>query len=186
MLGDNDYVQLSLSHTGRSRSIITPCAELIDVSGLSTQVNVQNANAVTAVASTTGSPRLLLELRVHNGAGFSTIAFTFQIVTHSAVPAVLPQFRVYQVDALGNVTPMKSSVVGGYVPLPKPANPTAYHNSGATQTLTYVPDSTFIVDTSKYSYFAEIVDESGAGALLGNLWLAVTCNFSNIQDQQPQ
>lgn len=195
---DNDYIELLAGHTGASRTLVTPCARIIDASGVDAMFAVNNPILGAAIsasgivpANTTGAPpgRILLPLRVHDGATMTQVVFWFVIAVHAGVPTSLPQFRVYKVDVSGNVTPLRSSstLANGFEPFsPTPASGAAWHNSGTAQSFTYTLDASVVIDISQYSYVAEIADESGTNTVLGNVYTSAVGTFSSIPDLRPQ
>lgn len=192
--GDSDYALLGTGHAAASRDLVTACNLGLDHSGA---VNGGIALMMADFASGggainyAGSPfraggRLLVPLRVHHGATFQNVRFYFTIITgHSAVPSILPFFRAYAVDILGNVTPLNTStgqVGGGFMSFPTPSNTTTYQNTGE---FIYPTDAGTVVDTTRFTYFAEIVDEGGSNAMNGNTWLDIVSEMRLIPDMRP-
>lgn len=183
--GDSDYIQFG---TPISRTIVTSCDLGVDASGgLALMVLDAATDGVVNLATTASSyragGRLLVPLSVHNGATLASAVFAFIIASgHGGLPSSLAQVRLFAVDILGNVTPLYTGgppgIGAGFIPLTA-ANVGAYE---ALTSFTYTCDSGVIVDTSKYSYFAEIVDESGTNARPGNKWESITCSLTSIAD----
>ena len=192
-LGDGDNVVIAAGNSLASRTIMTSCGDGVDASGGASIVTYANYSlyANKYVGSSTSLPtgvvRIIVPLRVHDGATLSTAILSFIVSqTHSGVPQ-LPIFRVYKVDTSGNVTPLYStgSIVGGYVTPATPGSGAAWYALGATQTLVLTCDAGVVIDRSRYTYFAEIVDEHGANAHAGNQYVAIACAFTSIPDLRP-
>jgi len=192
--GDNDYTLLGSGHATASRDLVTACNLGTDISGaVSGGIAVMMSDFASGggAINFAGSPfrgggRLLVPLRVHHGATFQYVRFYFNIITgHAGIPAILPFFRAYAVDILGNVAPLNTStgqVGGGFMSLGTPANVTTYEN---TAEFLYPTDAGTVVDCTRFTYFAEIVDEGGANALNGNTWLDIVSEMRDIPDMRP-
>ena len=90
------------------------------------------------------------------------------------------------VDANGAVYPMTSKLLGGdasgfytHGPVGAPANWAP--SVGVQQDGIYF-DQNNVVDTSRFSYFIEILEEDGTGAwsTTPNTWVSVTLNMTGI------
>jgi len=182
VLDDNDHILLSAGHTGRSRDISVSFDTAVFASGWDLQQGPYNAIVSTALAANAH-----VRLRVHNGATLASVTFRFQVVNSHGPPESLPLFRVYATDTAGNVTPLLTNALSGYVPFtPTPATGAAWFAAGAVQSLTYTLDAGVVIDTSKYIYWAEVVDEDGTSAITGNQYIDVTASFTTILDMRPQ
>jgi hypothetical protein len=184
-LGDSDEILLNVGHSGRLRTIHTPC---LAASFSPVAYWIPNLTFYGLQSTLTGS-RFVLPLRVHHGGTIGTVTFNFRPgASHIGVPARLPAFRVYQVDALGNVTPLQTGTSvdanGFQLYLPVPASAAVWNAAGAIS-LNYTCNPT-VIDTTQYAYYAEVVDESGVNALPGNVYQSVTANFNTIADLRPQ
>ncbi len=193
--GDNDYIQLQTGHTGAARSLVTAVSEGADVSGGTAVLTTITGNGLSTDAGLgngTSRPgaRVTIPLRVHDGATMTQVVFSFTVTNlHAGVPVSLPLFRVYKVDASGNVTPLKSgtTIAAGFVMFnPTPANAGAWIVGGAVQNFTYTLDASVVIDRANFLYFAEIVDEAGANAKAGNNYETVSASFTLIPDLRPQ
>lgn len=123
--------------------------------------------------------RIVLPIEVHELGTFTLAVLHFLANTHASLPAQMPQMRVYAVDAFGDVFPLGGTPgSAGYVPLPRPASVAAY--SGLAQFLQYPIDAGVVIDKLHFTYFAEIIDESGAGFVDGNAFEFVRCSFESI------
>jgi hypothetical protein len=180
--GDNDHIKLGATHAGRSRSISARFDTAIFVTGWDDQLGPYSSPISTALGA-----NAITHLRVHNRATFTTVTFRFIVGSSHGPPATLPAFRVFAVDVNGVRLPLITNGSSGYVPFsPTPASAAAWYAAGAVQSLVYTLDGGVVIDTSKYSYWAEIVEEQGAGAAVGNVYLDATCTFTNITDMRPQ
>lgn len=187
-LGDGDFPLLKAGHTGRTRVLHSPCAAFVPLdAGLARWV----MELSTSSPQTIGAPggKQLVPLRVHDRSTFVSATFTFVVNgIHAGVPEVLPRFRVFQVDTVGTVTPLKTNGDNGYVTYaPAPANAAAWQTAlPNNHTFAYACDVGVVVDKSRYSYFAEIQDESGQNAVIRTYYLDVACAFADIADLRQQ
>ncbi len=136
--------------------------------------------------------RIICPLRVHNGGTISGVTVWFAVTqTRLSLPASMPQMRVIAVDGSGNVTPLLSNPAAfgwtgnGYITLPTPGSASAYYNTGANQAFSYACDAGVIADTTQFTYYVEIVDESGANAMGGNNWVSASTLITPINDLSP-
>lgn len=203
--GDNDYVTIASGHSVASRDLVTQVALGKDSSGCPTYQTPLLGQGIIgptalmlpdvfdqSMSNTyrTGYPyrpggRFVVPLRVHDGATLLSVTFNFLISTHSALPQNFPQFRVHKVDIAGNLTSLYSGTPNGsgFLELPSPGSVAAYN---ATAQFTYNLDAGVVIDASKYSYFVEVVDESGTNAQAQNVFLSAVGLFSEIPDMRPQ
>lgn len=195
---DNDYITLP-GTSATDRTIVTPCGRFCDASEVDAAFEFINVNAsaatvligtlVPANVNAAVAYRVLIPLRIHNGATFQQAVFWFAVQNaHSGVPANLPQFRVYKVDANGVVTPLRtaSTLPNGFEPFPTPASGTAWVDGNAAQSFAYTPDAGIVFDDSTYQYFAEIIDESGTNATNGITYTSVVVHCDLMPDMRPQ
>lgn len=184
--GDNDYDVLGSGHTGASRAMVD--GDYSDVSNWQHTLGFGPYPTGTQPGAVIWKP-----VRVHHGATLSAVVFEFQVFQgHWVVPQNLPTFRLLQVDAYGTIT----NLLAAGVPVafsPAPASGTAWHDSGAIQTFSPTVASGVVFDVTKYTYWAEFVDESGAGAYpngvgpgLGNLFIDVKVSVTGIPDARPE
>jgi hypothetical protein len=197
--GDSDYVQLGSGHAGSSRTIVTACSGGIDNSDGGGIISYYEP--VAAMYCIQPGARFVMMLEVHHGATLASAVFSFY-VTQSHVaggpPANLPTFRIVAVEvATGIVTALGSGygAVGTATYSPAPVSGAAWFTDmpgssspgpGTPHTFTYAIAPMTVIDTSRFIYMAEIVDESGANAKFGNVYTKVTVGFSGIQDLRPQ
>ena len=143
---DNDYIEYGTSPTF---STVTPLLNGIDCSySQSFPTGGATSGRVPVMAYSLGNrcltsnisgdlygaARFICPLDVYNGATLVSVTVYFVVGTHSALPAVFPTYRVFKVDAAGNVTPLQTSNTtsgwagNGFVTYnPTPANFTAWN-----------------------------------------------------------
>jgi hypothetical protein len=170
VLADNDYPQLSPLHSGRSRTIQYSCADGKPINKVAwwarwSDAGMQSVAPVMDFSDGNGPApaRLWVRIRGHNGATLSGVTVNFRIGwPHTSLPSARPSARMVRVDSSGNLTPMTSIAAGGdangYVSTP--AVTTVSKWSGQ-QTIPIVCDQANALDLSQYSYYCEIVEESG-------------------------
>jgi hypothetical protein len=193
--GDSDYFVLAPGHTGASRTLHMSLGLALDASGGTARMAYDNVtDGVQNFGAGGAGGRLIVPLSgsVSNGALLGSCTVSFKVGSaHAGVPASLPRFRLFKVDAAGSVTNLNlttfSADAGGFVPFaPAPASGTAWYAAGAVQTFTWSPDGGFAtVDTSKDVFFLEIVDEAGTNSLNGNYWLSLQTTIVTIPDLRP-
>ena len=187
--GDNDYIVLGAGHTGASRQIGGPFGTGRDLSNGTAKflLDAPGTGGMLNYAGGAIAPggRVTTRLYVHHSATFTEAVFYYR-VSSAHLPQNFPQFRVYRVDANGVATALSSaaSLVSGFL-VPQYGTGAAYYSGGSTS-LIYVTDANTVIDTTRYSYFAEVIDESGTGALSGNTFTSVVMSFTNIPDMRPQ
>ena len=172
-LSATDYFKLPTNHAGFSQTRYEPIQEAATVPGLWEYNNTYGG----LVARTIGQ-RLSVPLRVHDMAQLFAVGFIFRIGSaHGVLPDQLPRFRVVRVSSTGLVQPLKATDavtdLNGFTPLPRPALAADYYAAGAQKQYTYSPTVNYIVDRKEYTYFAEIVDESGNNSMIGNCFIAI-------------
>ena len=192
VFGDSDYPTLLPGHPGRLRKLSMPL-----VGNLS--------NGDFDGSSRFPGARAVFPLDVHHGARFVSVTVAFEVTNgHGPVPD-LPRFRVFALDVRGVST---SLLVGappsGFLPYsPRPPDPTP----GGKSTWGpdgYLQDGVFIhyfvgtivpnivVDVERFTYWIDIIDESGPYAnsgypgLSGNAYFSAVTAFEDIADLRPQ
>lgn len=187
---DNDFNGLAVGHTYGARFLHVSGGRFIDVSGGTARFAYDNGGD-RAQAQTPGCHGLW-ELRVHNGATFYEVVVTFKVGSdHSSNWPVgsLPRMRVFAVDGDGTMTILKTTggaAAGGWMQIATPASAAAWYASGNAQTFTYLLDAGTIVDTSRCTYFAEVIDESGTNAMANNAYHTFASYFQAIADMRFQ
>lgn len=181
--GDSDYCVLGAGHTGTTASICSPVAAAVWAAGWTTFGFLSPFLIVSTQLGATAR----VPMRVHHGATLSTVTFPFQVDSESGIPAQLPRFGIFAQDAFGGTFQLATSA---YQSIAAPASPSAWLDGSLTQTVTFTCDPSnprTLMDTSKYTYFAQIIEVSGANALVGAIaYLDPTANFTNITDIRPR
>ena len=190
---DSDYCKLGAAHAGATASIRSPCTAVLSegtwffIQSLPLTAVGEGFAILTAILGSEGR----IPIRVHNGSILSTVTFTFTVgVGASAIPAQLPQFGIFAADLYGNVYPLSAATP--HQSVSAPASPAAWSDSGNAQTFTYTADSSasnpyVLIDTARFSYFASIIEASGAGAVSEAVnYYDPVANFIDIQDIQPR
>lgn len=192
----DDYFGLAPGHSGR-----TPFAaqNLMEVYGEFPDARVDVVSTVVpglglsplvngVVESLVPGARFQVPIRAYDSSRIIQAQFLFRILeTHASVPANLPRFRVVAVDDEGTVFPMRAidsdTDVDGFVTPPTPATGAAWSAGGVVQSLAYGCNQNNEVDVGSFSYFVEIIDESGAGAwtTTGNLFVAALLSFDSVE-----
>ena len=204
--GDSDYCGLGPGHTGSSvsiRSHITSATWASMASLGSEWLAYTTLPGESLTASGGIGPTTFLQavavgatcrvpLRVHNGSVLSSVTFTFVVqLAATAIPTVLPRFGIFAADLFGNTFPLANSTP--YQHFPAPASPSAWSDSGNRQTFTFTSDIEsanpyVLIDTSQFSYYAEILHVSGAGAESsgGVTYFDPVANFTDVLDIRPR
>ena len=203
--GTNDYIYLGGGgHTGSTRTIDTPPvgyatqgATGSDQTFFAPTGRIGNTGFANPVPAQPTGTRFLTPLAVHHGSTLTSATLTFRVNdnhTTTGVPDSLVAFRIISVDVNGNILLLSSSTIAGYDGsvsfTPRPANAAGWYAANAAQTIVATCDQNNVCDTSKYTYWVEVFDETGANcyqaALLGNTFHSVACTFTNIADMRPQ
>lgn len=187
-------VDVSVGQSGVDRSFGSNSGTTANVPRMFYESVKDGRKDYLANSAYSGGGRFLMPISVHNGAALSLVTLNFLVgQSHSSVPVSLPQMRVVKVDAQGNVTPLatNASLSGwrgaGFVMFtPTPGSGAAWYDSGNPQSIAYSCDAGIVVDTTKYRYFAQVIDESGSGALSGNEFISAVTSHTSIQDYRPQ
>lgn len=184
VFGDGDYYELDAGHPGitfnRLDSFVDGAAAINPTLGSST-----TGLAEIAVPIGVGFSKVL---RPHHGATWTQVTVNFKVTNahSSGAPATLPKVRVVQVDATGAKTPLKTVASGadinGWLSVPTPASGSAWFNSGNPQSLVYTFDAGVLLDTSRYVYVLEVVEESGTNATGGTAWESAVGVMTAISD----
>ncbi len=136
--------------------------------------------SVAGPATTQNQPFRLDQLI--DGSTLTSVAISFFVGgTHAGgLPANLPTFSVQAVAYDGTpfaVLPLNSTDTTAGLS-PSPASGAAWHNANAMQTFVYTCNQHNVVDTEKYLYLLQIVDENGSGSELGNGYFAATATMT--------
>ena len=178
----DDYFALDTNHTYRTRSIKEKIIEVF-APNLETEVKAYSAHGIQTVR--TGA-RFFASIGMYNGARIDSVEFRLTVgEVHTFFPSSMPSFRVIAIDANGVFIPLRladsTTNVDGFISMPSPVLGDIW-GSNAIWVFTYVCNNTHIMDSSLYTYMAEIVDESGTNAWIttGNSYLSTTVNCSQI------
>ena len=195
--GDNDYVTWPAGHINGTATIRVAGTEAIDTSrGRARFARYESddtvRNYVAGAVTYRAGGRLLVPLHVVHGGRIAGVVFRFIVgASHSSVPAVLPLFRAKKVSADGVETALATSGIldGGWKAFaPTPGSGALWYAAAAIQSMSYDTDNdaTCVADIGAFTYWAEMVDESGTGALGGNRLVDVRAVHENILDARPQ
>lgn len=125
-------------------------------------------------ASATTTAQAIGPFKTHNGSSLTTVRFFLKVATHSALPAVFPLFQVVKHNLTTNTGLVLSSASATAVSA-------AAWNATTFWDLTVASD---VIDNTTFIYYAQIVDENGAGAVAGNIYLGVRLTMNNIANMQ--
>jgi hypothetical protein len=177
--GDSDYCLLGSGHAGTTVTTTSPSALGVFPAGWQPVGAIAGTLASSVAGSTARIP-----LRVHNGSQFETAVFPLLLSgTPPGPPTQMPRFGVFAADMYGNVYPLSA------------ATPYQAYPAGGTwadlQSFTftcdaYVDNPYVLIDTTQFSYFAEIIDASGAVPAGVVAYGDVLSTFINIADIRPR
>lgn len=190
IIRDGVWPELATTHRARNRSIVCPIESwsVPPIEGASTSTAPPRlymwtrnhpymgvGSIALACRQTHGrtieTPELYIPLRVIDGAVLSKVTLVFRVASKRAVaPIAMPRLRILRVPRdTGNVyqtvlpQPLKSSSDGrGFDFAPLATTPDAWYSEGQVQTFEYVCDQHNVIDVSKYSYVAHLIEEVGA------------------------
>jgi len=189
----DDYWQLSVGHVATSATLITQFIEFINFNLV--DITIDNLTFFSSSVISTGISltvsgqltRFVIPLNVYNGGTITDVIVTFN-VGENHLPQYLPKFRILRMDSQGVVQSLRASDLietdgDGFIPFnPTPSSAANWYNGGSLKTFTYSCNQNQLIDTSKYFYYLEIVEEGGNGsyAVVGNTWRSATATFTNI------
>lgn len=132
--------------------------------------------------------KFITPLYVYSGASkIDSIDISWRVrESHANIPQYLPQVRAIAVDDEGNVTPLRSkdatTDANGFQFLPTPASGAAYYNGSLAQAWTYTCNVVLPMDSSKYVYYLEFIEESGTNSWVsaGNQFFFAQSHFSLV------
>lgn len=166
--GANDWPLFGAGHARSSRTILQSVMNAGGQKGGQWQPQLDTASirsfAPTVAQTPTVQPTWYVSLRVHNGATLARVTFNFRVPTPRANrPQLLPKFRVIRADTSGNRVPLASIAQGastdGYVSPPLPTDGAGWYAGGNAQQFVYTCDQNNVIDTSLYTYFAQVIEE---------------------------
>lgn len=191
----DDYWQIPVGHGSRTCSVLTTFIEYF--SAVPTDVNGSQpggwfAGSLADFGICTYNLSKLVRfgtpLNVYNGGTITDVVITFR-VNESHLPQFLPRFRVVAMDKDGTLYPLRvadSTLTDsdGYVTFtPTPDSAATWFHAGTNQTFTYSCNQNQLIDTSKYTYYVEIIEEGGSNSFSvgnGNCWRSAVATFTNI------
>lgn len=177
----SDYFGYDTGHPGRSASILYHLHEAYSHDPRSIDFLV-----IDGVRTKTAGARFFVPLPVYgNAAKIDSVELRFRVGTaHANVPEYLPRIRVFAVSSEGVVIPLRSkdatTDVDGFQFFGTPASGAAWYNTNSYKTQTYTCNVTLAVDLSEYTFYVEIIDESGTDSQLLNTFSSVKVAFSSI------
>lgn len=179
----DDVFGLSATHPGRSQTLNQPLVECYSSQPEGIVFVPGFTNAISWLQTTQLGVRFLTLLRVFGGATLETVTLKFSIAgSHASLPAVFPQMRVIAIDGQGNVLPLGAGALfdaGGFHALTAVTTAAAY-NALVNATLVYACSQNNVIDRSTYTYWLEIIEESGANAIAGNVFMSAVSLLDNI------
>jgi hypothetical protein len=117
-------------------------------------------------------------LPFHNGATLTNVRMYLAVASHSSLPAVMPDLQIHRMGpdgsniVIGEAQASAASVTD-WNAMPFWDVPCTEGGPGAN-----------VIDRTQYSYYALLADESGSGAVGGNLYAAMVLTFSAISDMR--
>ncbi len=166
-----DYFGLAAAHTGASPVVHTGLFEYLSViPGVVIWFG--------GLLPTVKGARFFTPLSVYSGAAsITSVEISWRVrEAHANIPQYLPRMRVIAVADDGTVYPLRAkdatTDVDGFQYLPTPLTGAAYYNLGAIQVWTYTCNIVLPVDSSRYIYFVEFIEESGT-----NSWTSSGSSF---------
>lgn len=179
----SDYFGLESNHLENVRELNNVFIEAFSYDPANDFVILTDEGGVRAKAL---GVHFVVPLKVYNGSTIDHAEFVFAVgEIHSGVPQHLSRFRIYAVDAFGVILPLKSAgvnVTDGFEEVTLPSSGAEWTKFGAPHRHVYTCDVSHTVDVSKYSYFAEIIEEAGtnAWATTGNVYFSANLTCKNI------
>lgn len=180
-LGDNDYPTFSATRSRSVRIGITPALAY----WASTYTDFTYDSSTPGMTSATLGAAFVVPLHgLHNGATLSTLDVYFTPRVTTTTPATPPSVQLYRRAitagaAIGAQTALSGTATQSYTP-------GGDYNDGKALIMTYTCTTNNVIDTASYIYYLVVTDESGAGAVVGNRYHAVVCNYTAIADMRFQ
>ncbi len=179
---DNDYTTLALSHVGGFRQVITACARARTAGGW-----IQDPSARNSLQSTRTGAEFVLPLRVIDGARLVYAELHFFVsVGHANTPASPIRCRLLRIDANGVATPMTTNATYGFTAFTASVGTGGAFDATVLRTLTAFCDTANVIDASRYSYVAHVIEEAGQYGVAGNVFADVNVSHDTITDLRPQ
>lgn len=173
-LGGNEWPRLSISHVGRTRSIVTPVTEMSNTLKFTWLLNrkymgMQSLSCTYEINGFNLQPTFVLQLRTHEGARMTKARLKFRVPTNfNRTPEKTPKVRILRVDEYGNSVPLCSMLGGadkdGFVYFPTPSSADDWYAGGEVKELVYPCDQNNVIDVFNFSYVAEVYEEVSSSA----------------------
>lgn len=187
----DDAFGLGASHAGRSQTLVQGLVECYSSQPEWVAFATGDVNLVQGLITLVAGVRFLTPIRVFHGATLTSVTLKFAVIyAHGAGrPANLAQMRIVAIDALGNVLPLGAGSgidAGGFTAVSAATTGSAWYAGNTVQTYVYTCSQNNVIDLGKYTYWMEIIDESGsvntfpANAGTGNLFVSATSALSGI------
>lgn len=179
---DSDYTTLGATHAGRTRRVLTACARARTAGGW-----IQDPYSRNSLISTRMGAEFVLPLRVLDGARLAYAELHFFVsVGHEATPASPIRCRILRIDANGTATPMTTNAMDGFTPFTAPVGIGINFDATVLRTLTVFCDTANVLDVSRYSYVAHVIEEAGEYGVAGNVFADINVSHDTILDLRPQ
>lgn len=190
--GALDAFQMPVGHPGRTVDVLTCFTENFtvvpeDTGSLNFPWFVSTSSGGITTLATAKGVRFAVPLNVYEGGTLTDVVFEMKVLENHGPPQFLPRMRVIAHDFAGNIIKLRPASSdtdedGFVIWNPTPANAASWYNGGAIKSFTYTCTQNNTIDLSKYFYYVEVIDESGANSYvtLGGQWNCVTSTFTNI------
>lgn len=180
-MGGADYPKLASNHAGQYRTIESSMASYIctphylfqscptipgSIQSIACTVVMGAGPSTQTFDQTLQQAGCLIPLRVHDGARLTSGVLKFTVPTaRSTIPVALPKMRIVRSDTSGNLVslcaPSSTVDANGYFSLPKIYTGAAWYAGGLPQAWTFTCNQNNIIDTSQYTYFLQLIEETG-------------------------
>lgn len=169
----DDAFGLSAAHAGRTQTL---CQALIECyANFPEQVAASPGYTagVAALVTTTPGVRFFTPLRTYGGATLETVTLTYYVgAVHAALPQVFPQMRIIAIDAQGTLFPLGAGTlydVGGFHAISAATAPGLLYQPETVYEFVYTCTQNNVIDGSRFTYWLEIIEESGANCFSGGV-----------------
>lgn len=187
---------LGTNHIGRTRTILSPLIQRQAQPRLHWLPNMSYPGSIQSIACSVESfsgvwvstpeppygsyqstlagveqPQFAIFLRVHDGSRLTSVMLSFRIPSsqQNIAPLQMPKMRIIRVSKDGDIVSMRSVTSGadvnGFVSMPS-VGAAVWFAEGASQTFEYTCDQNNTIDTSLYTYYAQLVEEIGTTIFL--------------------
>jgi hypothetical protein len=188
--GSNDYPTYSTISGGAvvpSPRTFARCYPII-VNLIQTGWSVEPTGPTWMLGPGGAGAQIFMLQSLWNGATISSVSVSLVVSsTHSSLPTTYPVIRVERTPlGAGSTLGAQTLSTTANQSFPTPANLTAYLDGGLTQLLTYVCNQNNVVDSTQYLYYVQVTDETGGGAVSGNVYAGITVNYTSVTSMAPQ